>query len=77
MKFDPKTHQKQINTSSGEVTIYHLPSLDRHGLGDVSRLPYSIRVLLESALRNNDDYSITDKDVEKLLTWSPQTAGTT
>jgi aconitate hydratase len=46
-------------------------------MGDVSKLPYSIRVLLESALRNNDDFSITDKDVEKLLTWTPQSAGTT
>jgi aconitate hydratase len=57
--------------------VYHLPSLDRHGLGEVSRLPYSIRVLLEGALRNNDGFRVTDDDVEKLLTWSPQTAGTT
>ncbi|MCK5619176.1 MAG: aconitate hydratase, partial [Candidatus Krumholzibacteria bacterium] len=77
MKFDPKAHRKSIQTSIGTSTIYHLPSLDRHGLGDVSRLPYSIRVLLESALRNNDGFRVTDDDVEKLLTWSPETAGST
>jgi aconitate hydratase len=77
LKFDPKAHRKSIQTSIGTSTIYHLPSLDRHGLGDVSRLPYSIRVLLESALRNNDGFRVTDDDVEKLLTWSPETAGST
>jgi aconitate hydratase len=77
LKFDPKKHRTSIQTAKGEAAVYHLPSLDRHGTGDVSRLPYSIRVLLESALRNNDGYAVTDDDVEKLLTWSPKTAGTT
>jgi aconitate hydratase len=76
LKFDPNAHQKTIQTPYGEAVVYHLPSLDAHGLGETSRLPYSIRVLLESALRNNDGYSVTDADVEKLLAWSPQTAGT-
>ena len=77
MKFDPNAHRKSIQTPSGEAAVYHIPSLDRHGLGEVSRLPYSIRVLLESALRNNDGFRVTDDDVKKLLTWSPKTAGTT
>jgi len=74
LKFDPGAHRKIIKTPAGEVAVYHLPSLTVHG-ADVSRLPYSIRVLLESALRNNDGFRVTDDDVEKLLTWSPQTAG--
>ena len=74
MKFDPGAHRKIIKTPAGEVAVYHLPSLNAHG-ADVSRLPYSIRVLLESALRNNDGFRVTDDDVEKLLTWSPETAG--
>jgi aconitate hydratase len=77
LKFDPNAHRKSIPTPSGEAAVSHIPSLDRHGLGQVSRLPYSIRVLLESALRNNDGFTVTDQDVEKLLTWSPKTAGTT
>jgi aconitate hydratase len=77
LKYDPNAHRKSITTSSGEAFVYHIPSLDSHGVGEVSRLPYSIRVLLESALRNNDGYRVTDDDVEKLLTWSPKTAGTT
>jgi aconitate hydratase len=77
LKFDPRAHRKSIKTPEGEAQVYHLPSLDRHGVGRVSNLPYSIRVLLESALRNNDGYRVTDDDVEKLLAWSPRTAGTT
>ena len=32
-------------------------------------LPYSIRVLLESAVRNTDDFSVKESDVEKILNW--------
>ncbi len=76
MKFDPNAHRNVIRTSGGEATIFDLSSLSRHD-GRVERLPYSIRVLLEGALRNNDGYRVTDDDIEKLLTWSPQTAGAT
>ena len=76
MKFDPKAHRKTIKIPSGKASVYHIPSLDAHG-ADTSRLPYSIRVLLESALRNNDGFRVTDDDVGKLLTWSPKTAGST
>lgn len=33
------------------------------------RLPYSIRILLESAIRNCDEFQVTGKDVEKILDW--------
>ncbi len=35
----------------------------------VEKLPYSIRVLLESAVRNCDEFNVTQKDVEKILDW--------
>ena len=49
--------------------IYHaLDSLDESGL-DTSSLPYSIRVLLEGALRNCDGFLITEKDVRNIAEW--------
>lgn len=36
----------------------------------VERLPYSIRVLLESAVRNCDEFSVKQSDVEKILDWA-------
>ena len=35
----------------------------------VEKLPYSIRVLLESAVRNCDEFNVTQKDVEKIMDW--------
>ena len=49
---------------------YHaLDSLDESGL-DTSKLPYSIRVLLEGALRNCDGFLITEQDVRNIAGWS-------
>jgi aconitate hydratase len=61
--------------TSGDVAWYSLPALAKKQGAKLSRLPYSIRVLLESALRNHDNFTITDADVERLLNWSPKTAG--
>ncbi|KAJ1693703.1 hypothetical protein LUZ63_010401 [Rhynchospora breviuscula] len=45
---------------------YSLPSLNDQR---IDRLPYSIRILLESAIRNCDEFQVTGKDVEKILDW--------
>jgi aconitate hydratase len=49
--------------------FYSLPVLDENGIGPVSRLPVSIRVVLESVLRNYDGKRITEKDVCALACW--------
>jgi len=36
---------------------------------DADKLPYSIRILLESAIRNCDEFQVKSKDVEKILDW--------
>ncbi len=46
--------------------FYKLPAL---GDSRISQLPYSIRVLLESAVRNCDDFAVKEHDVEKILDW--------
>ena len=72
MKLNPKETFKTLKTKSGSVHIYHLPKLDKFGFKSVERLPYSIKVLLESALRSCDDYQVTDKDITRLANWSPK-----
>ena len=44
-------------------------------MAEVSRLPYSIKILLEAALRQCDGFEITREDVERIARWSPETAG--
>ena len=49
---------------------YSLPALEEKGLGKISRLPVSIRIVLESVLRNCDGKKVTDKDVATLAAWN-------
>ncbi|MFQ5510603.1 MAG: aconitate hydratase AcnA [Candidatus Krumholzibacteriia bacterium] len=71
MVFSKNDYKKTIPTAAGQVAIYDLQSLG----AEVSRLPYSIRILLESALRNVDGFHVTEEDVRKILSWQPN-AGT-
>jgi aconitate hydratase len=48
---------------------YSLLQLEKEGIGNISRLPVSIRVVLESVLRNYDGEKITEKDVRTLAGW--------
>ena len=51
--------------------FYSLPHLEKTGIGPISRLPHSIRVVLESVLRNCDGQKITADDVRELANWQP------
>jgi aconitate hydratase len=56
---------------TAERTFYSLPELERQGVGKVSRLPISIRIVLESVLRNYDGKRITEDNVRRLANWEP------
>ena len=49
--------------------FYSLPKLEAAGVGSVSKLPVSIRIVLEAVLRNVDGKKITEKDVRTLANW--------
>jgi aconitate hydratase len=51
--------------------FYSLPRLEAAGVGKVSRLPVSIRIVLESVMRNFDGSRITEADIRKLASWDP------
>jgi aconitate hydratase len=61
-----------LETASGRATIYSLAALEKAGLGRISRLPFSIKVLLEAVLRNCDNELIREKDVADLAAWAPK-----
>ena len=52
--------------------FYSLPALETAGLGRISRLPISLRIVLESVLRNLDGEKVTERDVRMLAAWNPQ-----
>jgi aconitate hydratase len=50
--------------------FYSLPALEAAGVGSISRLPISIRIVLESVLRNVDGQKVTENDVRTLANWN-------
>ncbi len=72
-KIDPFKAQATLDTPLGKRTIYRLDAL--RGVGEVARLPYSIRVLLEAVLRNVDNYIVTEDHVKALATYNAKAVG--
>jgi aconitate hydratase len=66
---DPFGARDTLSLASGDVGIYRLSRLEDQGIAAVSRLPYSIRVLLEAVLRSCDGYEVTQEDVTNLAKW--------
>jgi aconitate hydratase len=67
---DPFKARAALSTKSGTYTYYDLNALAKQNIGHVARLPYSIRVLLESMLRNLDGFIVTADDVAGLANWN-------
>jgi aconitate hydratase len=64
--------KKEFTIKNGRKgTYYSLPALEKSGIGNISKLPVSIRVVLESVLRNCDGVKITEKHVKQLAQWKP------
>ena len=75
---NPYSARTTLRTSSGEYTYYDLAALDRAGIGvGIAKLPFSIRVLLESMLRNIDGFSVTQDDVAGLANYNATTIDAT
>ena len=66
--------RSSLNAGSGEVTYYSLKKLDEQVEGDIFSLPFSIRVMLESLLRNAGGKFVSQEDVEALANW-PESIG--
>jgi aconitate hydratase A / 2-methylisocitrate dehydratase len=65
-----KTLRKFDAGKRHEAFFYSLPALEEQGIGKISRLPVSIRIVLESVLRNCDGQKVRRKDVEALANWN-------
>ena len=64
---------QSFNPVAGQTAKYYsLPQLEREGIGPISKLPVSIRVVLESVLRNCDSRKITEDNVHALANWQPK-----
>src|SRR6184192_3687189 len=68
---------QQFKTASGvSGEYYSLPALEKAAIAKVSRLPVSLRIVLESVLRNCDGKKVTEEHVRKLANWLPSATRT-
>jgi aconitate hydratase len=70
IKFDSFGARDTFQVGGKSIGIYRLAKLQDDGLGEIDRLPYSIRVLLESVLRNCDGQLVFEDDVRSLASWN-------
>jgi aconitate hydratase len=71
---DPFKTLRSFHPSENTSALYHsLPALQQQGMGAIARLPFSIRIILESVLRNCDGRKVHEKDVRALAAWNAKT----
>ncbi len=61
--------RKRLETADGALDIYSLPWLSESGVADVSRLPLTVRILVENLLRRAGSRDVADEDVRALARW--------
>jgi aconitate hydratase len=64
--------RETFDTGSGKAYYYRLAKLQEEGLGDIDKMPFSIKILLESLLRNEDGYIVTAEDIKNLAAYNPK-----
>ena len=75
MTHDPFSAREKIETPLGQREIFRLDALS--STADIEALPYSVKVLLESVLRNHDGHTISDEDVQALAGYDASKVGGT
>ncbi|HEV2878693.1 MAG TPA: aconitate hydratase AcnA, partial [Candidatus Eremiobacteraceae bacterium] len=61
-----------LDVGGRQVSYYSLPALEKAGVGHPSRLPFSLKVLLENLLRREDGRSVTAEHIKALASWDPK-----
>jgi aconitate hydratase A / 2-methylisocitrate dehydratase len=75
--YDLFNSRDTLSTKHETLTIYRLDALEKAGLTALKRLPFSIRVMLEAALRQCNDREITQQDVKNIAGWTAAPVPTT
>ena len=75
MSNDPFGALTKIDLREGSTSFYSLARLEASGISDLDRLPFSIRILLENALRHSGGRYVGEEHVKAVAGWSPTNAG--
>ncbi len=69
---NPFGSESTISSKAGDFKIHRLKKLTEMGIGKLDKLPMSIKVMLESCLRNLDNFVVNKEDVERLANWNAE-----
>jgi aconitate hydratase len=69
--------QKTLKVGAKTYVYYSLPAAEKNGLKGISKLPYSMKVLLENMLRNEDDRTVTKADIVAFSKWASKRRSST
>ena len=58
-----------LTVNGKDYVYFSLPTAEKNGLAGISKLPYSMKVVLENLLRNEDGRSVTKADIEACAAW--------
>ena len=72
MSATPFDTLRPLPSSDGRLSYHSLPALEEAGVGRISRLPVSIRIVLEAVLRHCDGDKVTAEHVRELASWQPE-----
>jgi aconitate hydratase len=72
---DPFGALTHVDLPEGRTSFFRIGKLAEDGMVDIDRMPFSIRILLENALRNAGRGYVTPEDVKAVADWSPTNAG--
>src|ERR1700748_68930 len=61
--------KKTLKVGAKTYVYYSLPAAEKNGLKGISRLPYSMKVLLENLLRNEDGRTVKKEDIQAIAKW--------
>jgi len=64
--------RKALKVGSESYDIFSLPRLEQAGFKNISRLPISLKVLLENLLRQEDNHHVNRADIQALANWNPK-----
>ena len=70
MRIDTFGTRGTFDTGNGEAVIYRLSKLAAQNIGHIDSLPFSIKILLENALRNLDNFEVTEDAVREIANWN-------
>jgi len=70
MKANPFGARSTLKTAKGRFDFFSLARLESQGIGKVSRMPFSIKILLESVLRQVNGFDVREEDVQALCAWN-------